>query len=281
MDEDDSIERWMEANRSTWDERAAIHMRNDSGFYALERFRAGEDVLLDIEGSEIGDVVQRHILHLQCHIGLDTLCLARRGGIVTGLDFSAGSIAAARQLSTELAIPAHFVQADVYDALSRLDGGFDIVFVNWGSLNWLPDIWRWGRIVAGLLAPGGFLYVADQHPFVSVMKEIDGRLAPAFPWRTPAGRPIVTEIATSYNEDQTPLVNRTAYEWEHSVSDIIGSLRAAGLVLDFFHEFDVLPWQRFPMMVKAQDRYFRLPPEQVPIPLAFSLKAYRPGSEIW
>ena len=40
-----------------------------------------------------------HLLHLQCHIGLDTLCLARRGAIVTGLDFSGVAIAAARDIA--------------------------------------------------------------------------------------------------------------------------------------------------------------------------------------
>ena len=274
---------WTEQNRSTWDERAALHLRDTNGFYALDRFRAGEDTLLDIEGKEIGDIAGRHLLHLQCHFGLDALSLARRGAIVTGLDFSATAIEAARQLAAEARLPAHFVQADLYEAMNVLEGGFDIVFVNWGSLNWLPDIYRWADNVAGLLAPGGFLYLAEQHPHLSTMREVDGRLEPAFPWRTPIDDPVVSETPTSYNGDETPLVNQRLHEWEHPLSDIIGGLLEAGLRLDFFHEFEVLPWQRLPMMVQTNDRFYRLPDGQPPMPLAFSLKAYKPyyGDGSW
>jgi len=78
----------VDMNRRNWDERAAIHARDSTGDYMLDRFRAGEDALLAIEAAELGDISGKRVLHLQCHIGLDTLCLARRGAAVTGLDFS-------------------------------------------------------------------------------------------------------------------------------------------------------------------------------------------------
>jgi tRNA/tmRNA/rRNA uracil-C5-methylase (TrmA/RlmC/RlmD family) len=90
---------WVADNQATWDERAAIHLRDANGFYAVERFRRGEDIMMAIESAEIGRVGGRRLLHLQCHIGLDTLCLARRGAIVTGLDFSAAAVAAAQGLA--------------------------------------------------------------------------------------------------------------------------------------------------------------------------------------
>jgi len=132
-------------NRASWDERAVIHHRDTTGFYAVERFIAGEDILLPIESREIGDVSGMHLLHLQCHIGLDTLCLARRGAIVTGLDFSGVAIAAARDIAERAKLPAYFVEADVYQAPQKLLGAFDGVYVSWGSLNWLPDLDRWAQ----------------------------------------------------------------------------------------------------------------------------------------
>ena len=281
MDNQKSAAPWRQENLSTWNERAAIHMRDTTGFYALDRFRAGQDVLLSIEAEEIGDVFGKHVLHLQCHIGLDTLCLARRGAIVTGLDFSGEAIKSARELAREMRLQANFVQADVYDAPDVLQGGFDMVFVNWGSLNWLPDIRRWAQIVAGLLAPGGCLYLAEQHPFLSVMKETDGRIEPAVNWRTPADEPVVTDMPTTYSGDETPLLHSRLHEWEHPLSDIISGLLEAGMRLDFFHEHDVLPWRRLKMMVATEDRYFELPPGQVRMPLAFSLKAYKSGYRDW
>jgi 2-polyprenyl-3-methyl-5-hydroxy-6-metoxy-1,4-benzoquinol methylase len=98
----------MESNRLTWDERAVIYLRDATGFYAIARFRAGEDILLDIESAEIGDVRGKRLAHLQCHIGLDTLCLARRGALVPGLDFSESAIAGATSLAADAGINATY-----------------------------------------------------------------------------------------------------------------------------------------------------------------------------
>jgi hypothetical protein len=75
----------IDINRRNWDERAAIHARDTTGDYMLDRFRAGEDALHTIEAAELGDIGGKRILHLQCHIGRDTLCLVRRGAVATGL----------------------------------------------------------------------------------------------------------------------------------------------------------------------------------------------------
>lgn len=75
---------------------------------------------------------------------------------VTGLDFSPPADEAASRLATELGIDARFLTADVYDAVSAVEGEtFDIVCAGFGALNWLPDISRWASVVAELLAPAG------------------------------------------------------------------------------------------------------------------------------
>src|SRR6516165_2362652 len=98
----------IEINRRSWNERAAIHARDATGAYGLDRFRAGEDMLHTIEAAELGDISGKRVLHLQCHLGLDTLCLARRGAIATGLDFSPQAVAKAEELSQASRIPARF-----------------------------------------------------------------------------------------------------------------------------------------------------------------------------
>src|SRR5262245_26750933 len=102
-----------ETNRRNWDERVAVHRADRTGFYAVDKFRCGGDVLGPIEAGEIGDVRGKRLLHLQCHFGLDTLSLARRGALVTGLDFSAPAIAAARDLAAETGLAARFVESNV------------------------------------------------------------------------------------------------------------------------------------------------------------------------
>jgi SAM-dependent methyltransferase len=273
MRHDNPFTELTKANLPTWNERADIHFRDNNGFYAIDRFRAGEDTLIDIERAEIGDVTGKRLAHLQCHIGLDSLCLARRGAIVTGLDFSPVAIEAARALAEETRLSATFIEADIYHAPRVMSGPFDIVYITWGSLNWLPDIWLWGEIVAELLAPGGHLYLAELHPHIATMKEVEGQLKVEFAWRTPQQRPLISETSTTYTGDTAKLASNRILEWSHPLSDIIGSLLANGLRLDFFHEYEVLPWRRFPMMLPVGDRLYCLP-EGVPrMPLSFSLKA--------
>jgi SAM-dependent methyltransferase len=158
---------WREANRVRWDERVAIHTASD--FYDLDAFRAGKDALRAFELAEVGGVAGRSLLHLQCHIGLDTLSWARHGAAhVVGLDFSEPAVETARGLARELGFTpdrAAFVVADVHDAAEAVpDSSYDIVYTGVGALNWLPDTYRWAEIAAALVAPGGFLYLAELHP---------------------------------------------------------------------------------------------------------------------
>ena len=157
---------WRALNRANWDERVPIHLGAKS--YDLGPLRAGRGRLHAIEEAELGPVDGLRVLHLQCHFGRDSLTLAQRGADVVGLDFSEPAIAAARELASELGLQARarFVAADVYDAPAAIPDAhaFDLVYVTWGALWWLPDVRRWAEVVAHFLKPGGRLYLADGHP---------------------------------------------------------------------------------------------------------------------
>jgi SAM-dependent methyltransferase len=205
---------WQQANLKSWNQRAALHVRDATGFYGVDGFLAGRDTLGPIEASEIGDVAGRSLLHLQCHLGLDTLSLARRGATVTGLDFSPVAVDEARSLAARAGLPATFVQADLYEAREALEGAFDMVYSSWGTICWLPDIRAWARVVADMLAPGGTFYFADSHPFALVLDERDGVIRPTYGWRTPKDRPDAFTDAQSYTGDvfAEPV---TDYNWIH------------------------------------------------------------------
>src|SRR5215475_8546308 len=158
-------------NLRSWEERATIHARDIAGDYMLDRFRAGEDALHAIEAAELGDISGKRVLHLQCHIGRDTLCLVRRGAIATGLDFSGAALEVARRLAEETGLKADFVQGTVDDAPHLTPGPFDLVFTTWGTICWLPDMAAWAKIIATVLAPGGQLYFADAHPAFNVLED--------------------------------------------------------------------------------------------------------------
>jgi SAM-dependent methyltransferase len=264
---------YVDINRRNWDERAAIHARDSTGDYMLERFRAGEDALHAIEAAELGDIKGKRVLHLQCHIGRDTLCLVRRGATATGLDFSPAALRVARRLSEETGLTADFVEGTVDQAPELTPGPFDLVFTTWGTICWLPDVKTWAKVIAAVLAPGGELYFADAHPGFAVLEEDAGRLVPSFDFQTPAERPLQFTNETTYTGDPTIMSHQSTREWIHSLSAVLGGLIDAGLTMTMFREHEVLPWQGLKCLVPAPDRMWRLPDGVPRIPLSYSVRA--------
>ena len=263
----------IEINRRNWDERAAIHARDTTGFYGLDRVRSDDDRLHSIEAAELGDISRKKVLHLQCHIGTDTLRLVRLGASAIGLDFSAEAIRTARRLADEAGVKADFVVGRVDDAPELTPGPFDLVYVTWGAICWLPDLTVWARVIAKVLAPGGELYCADAHPSFVLMEEREGRLEPTYDFQTPVDRPLEFTSERTYTGDPTVMTHQSTREWIHSMSAILGALIEAGLTIRMFHEHEVLPSRALPMMVPSSDRRWRLPDAHPRLPLSFSLRA--------
>lgn len=264
------------ANRASWDERVGIHVRNATGFYGIDRFKAGGCTLHAIELDEVGPVAGKRLLHLQCHFGLDSLSWARRGASVTGLDFSEPAIEAARDLARESGIDASFVAADVYRAREVAQGGFDVVFTSWGALCWLPDMTRWAQVAASCLASGGFLYVADGHAALMQCEQEGHKLEPRYDWQTPADRPQFFKDETTYTGDATKLEAGATYEWFHPPVRVAQAMIDAGLRIELIREHEVLPWPAFPLMVDAGNGLWRLPDGHPKLPLAYSIRARKP-----
>ncbi|MDN3294425.1 methyltransferase domain-containing protein [Streptomyces ficellus] len=265
---------WREANRSLWDERVPIHVAGD--YYDLDAFRAGErEVLRDFELAEVGDVTGRSLLHLQCHIGLDTLSWARRGAShVVGLDFSEPAIETARSLAADIGLTperAAFVAADVYDAAEAVpDASYDIVYTGVGALNWLPDVRRWAETAASLVAPGGFLYLAEFHPLTDILDDETGsRIAYDYFSRDAW----VDETPGTYADVDAATVHNRSVEWQHPIGEVVSALIAAGLRIEFLHEHDVSLFARFKALVRHEDGYYRFAADRPRIPLMYSLRA--------
>jgi SAM-dependent methyltransferase len=264
------MDEFQEANRAMWDELVPIHVRAYGG---VERFRAGQSTLRSIELEEMGEVSGKRLLHLQCHFGLDTLSWARQGADVVGADFSPRATEMARRLASEAGIPAEFVCSDVYTLPERVSGPFDVVFTSYGVLCWLPDLTRWADVIGRLLAPGGFFYIVEQHPVGGIFAERDGQLVAAHSYFDVG--PIEETKDGSYADRSAVLRNRTSYEWQHPLSDIVDALTGAGLRIDFLHEFPfcMFPW--LPSMVEGEDGWYRVPGHEG-VPFLFSLKASKP-----
>ena len=271
------MQTFFDANRANWDERAELHSTDTTGSYRISKVLAGGSSLHAIEAEEIGDIADKDVVHLQCHIGLDTLSLKHLGAkSVAGLDFSPKAIAAARDFAAKVGTEARFVEASIYDAPEALGETYDLAFVTWGAINWLPDIAAWAKVVAKVLRPGGRLYLLEGHPVMNQMEWEDGRFVATFDRATPADRPLVFDQDETYTGDARRLANTRNYEWLHPVADVVSAVIAAGLRLDFLHEHDRLAWRAFPNLVEAGEDLFELPEGVVRIPLAFSLGATKP-----
>lgn len=222
-------------NQRFWDEIAPHHAASD--FYDVESFVAGADTLSPIEIAEVGEVRGRDLVHLQCHIGLDTLSWARRGARVTGVDFSEASLAIARELADRTGQPAEFVAADVLAAPERLSGRtFDIVFTSRGVLMWHGDLDGWAGACAGLLKPGGVFYLLDIHPLGMALEQSGSGLRLARSYFAGSAPDITSEDA-SYAVRDVGLTNTETREWIHPVGAVVSALIRAGITIEFLHEF--------------------------------------------
>jgi SAM-dependent methyltransferase len=264
----------LQTNLARWNELASVHPA--TAFYNLDEFKRGKCSLKSVEVEELGDVARKSLLHLQCHFGMDTLSWARRGARVTGVDFAAEAIARARALSRELGIPAEFVCADVCALANHLAGTFDIVFTSYGVLCWHPDLRPWAQTVAHFLKPGGIFYLVETHPFVNVFEEKEGAstLNVAYSYfHSPD--PVKEEVQGTYADRNAPVENKVDFTWQHSLGDILSTLGAQGLRLEFLHEFPILMFPLFPSMTQDADGWWKLPGGGNKLPLLFSLKAVK------
>ncbi len=236
---------YLEINQANWDDRALLH-RHSAG-YDLDRFRQNSEAVSDVvrfDLPRLGNISGLDVVHLQCHIGTDTLSLARQGASLTGLDFSPNAISAARDLAEETSAHITYVCSDVYDAVEVLGAQrFDVVYTGIGAIGWLPSIQRWASTVAGLLRPGGRLFIREGHPMLWAMDDPrpDELLVIRYPYfETEA--PSVWEDAQSYVETSRPLENTTTMEWNHGLGEIVTALLDNGMRLTQFLEHDSVPY---------------------------------------
>jgi len=265
------LDKYYEANRTMWNQFARINV--ESKTYKTEEFLRGETALNSIELGELGDVKGKSLLHLQSHFGLDALSWAREGAQVTGVDFSAEGIAISRDLAKKADIDARFIESNLYNLPNVLDEQFDIVYTSYGVLVWLHDLKRWAEIVSHFLKPGGIFYIAEMHPFLWVFDNENTEDFSLLQSYFPKDGPIAYDVDGSYAESDKKIKPQKDYEWCHNMSEIISAIVAAGLKIEFLHEFNKCPFQIFPFFKKKDDGYFYYDHPEIQLPLVFSLKA--------
>jgi 2-polyprenyl-3-methyl-5-hydroxy-6-metoxy-1,4-benzoquinol methylase len=264
------VDDYRQINRANWDERAPAHAASPD--YAFERFAEDPSFLSNVVRFDLpllGDITGLDAVHLQCHIGTDTVSLSRLGARMTGLDFSPAALIEARRLAAISGADVTFAQGDVYDAPQILGAErFDLVFTGIGALGWLPDIRRWAEVVASLLRPGGRLFIREGHPMMWTLDDMraDALLTVEYTYFE-RPEPMVFDAATTYVETDAVLANSTTHEWNHGLGEIVSALLGTGMRLTGLTEHDSVPWQAFPGHMtdigggewQITDRPWRLP----------------------
>jgi SAM-dependent methyltransferase len=226
----------------------------------------------------LGDISGLRGVHLQCHIGTDTISLARLGADMTGLDFSPASIAQARGIAGLAGAGVRFVQAEVYDALTVLEPrSFDLVYTGIGALCWLPDIARWAGVVAGLLRPGGRLFIREGHPMLWALEDArpDRLLVVEYPYFE-RGEPMVFDEGGTYVETDAVFTHNRTHEWNHGLGEIITALMTAGMDLTGLAEHDSVPWEALPgQMERIEGGEWRLADRPWRLAHSYTLQAVR------
>ncbi|KAB1662464.1 methyltransferase domain-containing protein [Pseudoclavibacter chungangensis] len=279
------------ANLANWEERTGVHER--SAAYGIERFVADPGFLSGVvcdDRAPLARAVGRDpgaarpldgldLVHLQYHIGTDTLSLARLGADVTGVDFSPAALDVARRLFAATGTAGSFVESDVTRAADAVARRVDVVYTSIGTITWFRDLEAWAAGIAGLLRPGGVFFIRDAHPQVLALDDErdDGQYVVRY--RTiPDGTPDSWDETETYTGDETPIANSRTFEWPHSLGEIVTALLGAGLRITGMHEGTTLPWRPLANLVERGDGTYELPSaDRGLLPLSFTITAVAPG----
>jgi hypothetical protein len=133
----------------------------------------------------------------------------------------------------------------------------------------LPDLDRWAALIALALAPTGFFYIVDSHPFAHVLGDGHRVAAPYFRHGPEHCEPGYGDYAVA-----DARITTASFEWTHTLGDIVTALAGAGLRIEFLHEHPFADWQLSPAMERAADGYYRfVDPQTSSFPLMYSIKA--------
>ncbi|HEY0373255.1 MAG TPA: class I SAM-dependent methyltransferase [Amnibacterium sp.] len=272
---------WYELNRANWDERAPAHAASPG--YGVARFGEDPEHLSDVvrfDLPRLPDLRGRRGVHLQCHIGTDTVSLARLGARMTGLDFSVPALEEARRIAELAGVEIDFVHARVDEALAVLPAGaFDLVYTGIGALCWLPSVRDWARVVAGLLAPGGELFLREGHPMLWALDDTrEDVVALRYPYfETP--EPLVFDEPSTYVETDVRFEHSRSASWNHGLGEIVTALLQAGLRITLLEEHETVPWLALPgLMTEVGGNEWRLTEHPERLAATYTLRAVKDGT---
>ena len=189
----------------------------------------------NLEGKTIGQFC--------CNNGRELLSLVRttnaKAGV--GFDIAENMVNFANEKAKELHVPCSFIQKNILEIDDRYVEQFDAVIITIGALCWFKDLKDYFAIVAKCMKKGAAIIINEQHSFTNMLAvDGDDEYDEAHP----------LNCAFSYfshewigNDGMGYIAGRnyaskTFTDYTHSVSEIIGSMCANGIVITNMQEFD-------------------------------------------
>lgn len=253
-------------NKDSWNRRTEYHVKSE--FYDMDNFLNGSSSLNPFELALLGDLNGKSVLHLQCHFGQDSISLSRMGANVVGVDLSDKAIDTAKQIALQTNSSAQFICCDIYDLPQHLDQQFDMVFTSYGTIGWLPDLNKWAGIISKYLKPGGQFVFVEFHPVVWMFDNDFEKVGYNY-FNT--GALIETETGT-YADREADLEQEYVC-WNHSLSEVMGSLIQNDLTIRSFDEYDYSPYNCFRHTIEFEPKKYRIAHLDNKIPMVYSLVA--------
>lgn len=220
-----------DVNHDHWEALARFHGTGDDSYYDLDLLRAGGTLMGDEELAAIeiatdgAGIAGRAVMHLQSHIGCDSIAMARMGAMVTAVDFSRTALDRLEALAAECGVTVATVESDARSLPWTLAGRFDYVYSTIGVLAWIDDLDAWMRGVASTLRPGGRLVLVELHPIVTMVESLDP-LVVDFPYAYD-GPHTYTGTGTYANRDAD--VTWTTVQYAHGIAEVVMAARRAGI----------------------------------------------------
>lgn len=268
-------------NLAWWQAAARVHRQATEGYYDPAPLLDGHGALTGPEEQALsfacpGGVEGLEVLHMQCHLALDGIRLARRGARVTGLDFSSEALAGAADLARRCGVELALVQADATSLPAALHGRFDLVWATVGVISWHQDLRAWMRSAAAALRPGGRLVLHELHPLYTMPASIEPFVVD-FPYSGGSGH--AYEESGTYASPQAELEASVSVSFAHGLGEIVNAAVDSGLRverLDEHLEAEFDPRGQL-LTVEADGRFRWRPggPGTFPAPLLFTLVASR------
>lgn len=255
-----------EANKTAWNLISPAH--ENAVFYDIPNFVKTKNSLHKIEIDGLGNIEGKKILHLQPHICIDSISLAKKGALVTVVDFSKEALQIGRRLGNELNVELDFIENNVLNI--DFKNQFDIVYLSYGALCWVPDLEQYFKLIHRALKKGGFFYFIDFHSNLLCYNTLTNKRKyyPTIPEEPIHEYRTDSYASTGYDKKYE------VYYWIHSVSYIVNSLLSASFILNQIEEYDFLPFDCFPGLEQVGNKW-EFKGNLKGLPLLVSTKSYK------